>query len=403
MPRLLLNLPQTRLKRPFLFSLFFPCVSSFVRYFVSFSTRMPSSSNAPKSPRYAIQTMSHRDQQMLGSNTAHQMYNMDKLLADGCTIIDNRVYNAKGYRICAELNQHDRPCQRIGRCPFHTRGEERRSLGNLSMDADAASAFRPMVEPEPYFQDPALESSIQHLSHPCNIAAATAMDMRALNAVIDYTDGVTSFASHFQDTLDDSATHRKLQEKLLPDGENLSVISRSQDLDVKDKFPPQDLLWPGDQGCSVGAKRLPYKKGWTKEEHLRFLRGLAIYGRGSWKQIGAVVQTRTPTQVQSHAQKYFLRQKQTKKVKKSIHDLQLSISHWTPQTPCCECSCLNGCLPVSAQEPCQMLLGGYRQQSIPMNEEVAVVQTGNIDAIGVYGIELQNLLTGEIHGPSSFA
>lgn len=54
-----------------------------------------------------------------------------------------------------------------------------------------------------------------------------------------------------------------------------------------------------------------------------FLRGLQKFNRGSWKQISLYVKTRTPTQVQSHAQKFFLRQRQDVKKKCSIHDLAL--------------------------------------------------------------------------------
>jgi SHAQKYF class myb-like DNA-binding protein len=328
------------------------------------------------------------------SNTAHQMYDMDKLLADGCTIIGNRVHNSKGYRICAELNQHNRPCQRIGRCPFHIRGDE--------TDNDRWCHGRPMVEAGPCFQDPAPDLSHQHLSHACNIATDTAMALRALSAATDNTDGaVFSFASHFQDTYNDSAPHSKRQELQWPVSENVSFSSRTQ-----------DMLWPGDPGCSLGTKRLPYKKGWTKEEHLRFLHGLAIHGRGSWKQIGAVVQTRTPTQVQSHAQKYFLRQKQTKKVKKSIHDLQLLMPNGILKTASHECFSLPSSsafvaksisLPASSQEPSQMLLEGYRhaddslrgafdmvlEQSKPMNTEIAPVQPGNMNASS-FALKLQN-------------
>ncbi|KAI3721780.1 hypothetical protein L2E82_32798 [Cichorium intybus] len=69
------------------------------------------------------------------------------------------------------------------------------------------------------------------------------------------------------------------------------------------------------------------KKGipWTREEHSKFLKGLETYKKGDWRSISRMsVITRTPTQVASHAQKYFLRQKlsqQQKKKRSSIHDI----------------------------------------------------------------------------------
>lgn len=68
------------------------------------------------------------------------------------------------------------------------------------------------------------------------------------------------------------------------------------------------------------------KKGvpWTEEEHKRFLMGLIKYGKGDWRNISRnYVISKTPTQVASHAQKYFIRQLSGGKDKRrpSIHDI----------------------------------------------------------------------------------
>lgn len=67
------------------------------------------------------------------------------------------------------------------------------------------------------------------------------------------------------------------------------------------------------------------KRSWTHKEHQRFLQGLQVFpntGRWDWRNIANYVGGgRTPQQVQSHAQKYFKRQKQTNKKKRSIHDI----------------------------------------------------------------------------------
>ncbi|GAB2299617.1 hypothetical protein Dimus_033679 [Dionaea muscipula] len=67
------------------------------------------------------------------------------------------------------------------------------------------------------------------------------------------------------------------------------------------------------------------KKGvpWTEDEHRRFLLGLQKYGKGDWRNISRnFVISKTPTQVASHAQKYFLRLSGAKdKRRPSIHDI----------------------------------------------------------------------------------
>eukprot|EP01114_Cavostelium_apophysatum_P023430 TRINITY_DN8822_c0_g1_i1.p1 TRINITY_DN8822_c0_g1~~TRINITY_DN8822_c0_g1_i1.p1 ORF type:complete len:387 (-),score=74.66 TRINITY_DN8822_c0_g1_i1:11-1171(-) len=70
-------------------------------------------------------------------------------------------------------------------------------------------------------------------------------------------------------------------------------------------------------------KKPRLKRGWTKDEHTLFLKGLQIYGKGNWKDISSMIPTKNATQIQSHAQKYFLRQKQVSKNKRSIHDFSL--------------------------------------------------------------------------------
>lgn len=58
----------------------------------------------------------------------------------------------------------------------------------------------------------------------------------------------------------------------------------------------------------------------------KFLFGLEKFGKGDWRSISRnVVVTRTPAQVASHAQKYFLRQNSVRKERKrsSIHDITI--------------------------------------------------------------------------------
>lgn len=79
-------------------------------------------------------------------------------------------------------------------------------------------------------------------------------------------------------------------------------------------------------GSGSSNRRTERKKGipWTEEEHRLFLIGLQKLGKGDWRGIARnYVVSRTPTQVASHAQKYFIRQTNStrRKRRSSLFDM----------------------------------------------------------------------------------
>lgn len=74
-------------------------------------------------------------------------------------------------------------------------------------------------------------------------------------------------------------------------------------IDAKENECWSDSEGEGEGSDSVNGKEC--KSGrWTKEEHDTFLLGLGLYGR-DWKKVATAIKTRTPSQIRSHAQKYF--------------------------------------------------------------------------------------------------
>ncbi|KAI3855204.1 hypothetical protein MKX03_026062 [Papaver bracteatum] len=93
---------------------------------------------------------------------------------------------------------------------------------------------------------------------------------------------------------------------------SVSLNNLSQYEQLPHEFAAVDhhVLATGYVSDDVAARSRERKRGvpWTEEEHKLFLLGLQRVGKGDWRGISRnFVKTRTPTQVASHAQKYFLR------------------------------------------------------------------------------------------------
>lgn len=95
-----------------------------------------------------------------------------------------------------------------------------------------------------------------------------------------------------------------------------------------DGYLSEDFV-PGTSSSRERKKGVP----WTEEEHRMFLLGLQKLGKGDWRGIARnYVISRTPTQVASHAQKYFIRQSNMSRRKRrsSLFDIIADESGDTP-------------------------------------------------------------------------
>ncbi|KAK6789148.1 hypothetical protein RDI58_012947 [Solanum bulbocastanum] len=120
---------------------------------------------------------------------------------------------------------------------------------------------------------------------------------------------------------------KKIQETIKLFGVEISVnnVSSSREESTSDK---------GGMSCTSHS----CKGGrWSEDEQRAFLIGLDKLGKGNWTRIAKeFVPSRTPTQVASHAQKYFDRQKENRALKRnksSVFDINLDqeYSHTCPE------------------------------------------------------------------------
>ncbi|WOL06236.1 transcription factor MYB1R1-like [Canna indica] len=89
----------------------------------------------------------------------------------------------------------------------------------------------------------------------------------------------------------------------------------------EDGYASEDFVKGSSSSCRERKKGNP----WTEEEHRMFLLGLQKLGKGDWRGISRnYVVSRTPTQVASHAQKYFIRKANLtrRKRRSSLFDME---------------------------------------------------------------------------------
>ncbi|PKA63395.1 Transcription factor MYB1R1 [Apostasia shenzhenica] len=120
----------------------------------------------------------------------------------------------------------------------------------------------------------------------------------------------------------------------------------------------------GHASCSPNCRN-ERKKGnpWSEEEHRMFLLGLQTLGKGDWRGISRnFVVTRTPTQVASHAQKYFIRQTNSSRRKR-----RSSLFDMVPELP-------RDQVPVVEE---QLMLHSRSNESANANSLYASLHLGN--------------------------
>ncbi|KAG6687427.1 hypothetical protein I3843_11G070800 [Carya illinoinensis] len=99
-----------------------------------------------------------------------------------------------------------------------------------------------------------------------------------------------------------------------------------------DGYASEDFVPGSSSSCRERKKGIP----WTEDEHRMFLLGLQKLGKGDWRGISRnYVISRTPTQVASHAQKYFIRQTNVSRRKRrsSLFDIIADESVETQMAP----------------------------------------------------------------------
>ncbi|CAL9128990.1 unnamed protein product [Musa textilis] len=138
----------------------------------------------------------------------------------------------------------------------------------------------------------------------------------------------------------------------------------------------------GGQGKSCSKAEQERRKGipWTEEEHRLFLLGLDKFGKGDWRSISRnFVISRTPTQVASHAQKYFIRLNSMNRDRRrsSIHDI----------------TSVNGVDVSSPQGP---ITGQANSNPAAVGSTMKHPSQANVTGVAMYGPPVGHPVTGHV-------
>lgn len=140
----------------------------------------------------------------------------------------------------------------------------------------------------------------------------------------------------------------------------------------------------GSQQDVIGAvdkdKDKEHQGRWSQSEHNRFVDGLNRFGK-DWEKVQAVVQTRSLSQIRSHAQKYFLKLTKYEEMERLWDNRDILIGTTTTASPFEETSENEGMLLVQLMSCFLEQLKRKRDQLLDAHQEMEEEEESLDDAV----------------------